>query len=47
MAVTVYRRKNDDWTVELFTQKEDILKLPEIECSLPMTAIYERTDLLR
>jgi Uma2 family endonuclease len=46
-AVTVHRRKNGDWAVELFTNKEDILKLPEIECSLPMTAIYERTSLVR
>jgi Uma2 family endonuclease len=47
LAVTVYRRKNDDWTVELLTQQGDILKLPEIECTLPMTAIYERTHLVR
>jgi len=33
--------------VELLTRKEDILKLPEIECSLAMTAIYERTDMVR
>jgi hypothetical protein len=41
--VTIYRRKNDDWTAELLTKKEDVLKLPEIECILPIPAIYERT----
>jgi Uma2 family endonuclease len=47
LAVTVYRRTNDEWAVELLTKKEDILKLPEIECSLPLNAIYERTQLVR
>jgi Uma2 family endonuclease len=47
LAVTVYRRTNDEWTVELLTKQEDVLKLPEIECALPMTAIYERTQLPR
>jgi Uma2 family endonuclease len=47
LAVTVYRCKNDDWAVELLTKKEDVLKLPEIECALPMTVIYERTHLVR
>ena len=47
LAVTAYCRTNDDWTAELLTRKEDILKLPEIECSLAMTAIYERTDMVQ
>jgi Uma2 family endonuclease len=47
LAVTVYRRTNAEWTVELLTKQEDVLKLPEIECALPLTAIYERTDVLR
>ena len=47
LAVTAYCRTNDDWTVELLARKEDILKPPEIECSLAMTAIYERTDMVR
>ena len=47
LAVTVYRRNNDEWTVELLTKNEDVLKLPEIECALPVTAIYERTQLVR
>ncbi len=47
LAVTVYHRNNDEWIVELLTKKEDVLNLPEIECALPMTAIYERTGLMR
>ena len=47
IAVTTYRRVNDAWTMELLTEKEDVLKLPEIECALPMTATYERTHLVR
>jgi Uma2 family endonuclease len=47
LELTVYRRKNGDWGVELLTSKEDILTLPGIECSLSMTAIYERTNLVR
>ena len=46
LAVTVYRRRNGDWEVELFTNKNESLQLPEIECSLPLSAIYERTELL-
>lgn len=47
LTVTVYRRENADWALDLLTKKQDILQLPEIECALPMTAIYERTDLVR
>jgi Uma2 family endonuclease len=47
LAVTVNRRNNDEWTVELLTKKEDVLRLPEIECALPLTTIYERTGLVR
>jgi len=47
LAVTVYRRTNNEWVVELLTKNGDVLKLPEIECALPVTAIYERTQLLR
>jgi len=46
-ALTVYRRINHDWKMEFFAEKEDVLKLLEIECALPLTAIYERTDLVR
>ncbi len=47
LAVTVYRRTNEEWMVELLTKKEDVLKLPEIECALPLAVIYERTQLVR
>jgi len=45
VAVTVYRRPADGWVVEFYTEKTDILKLPGIECSLPLATIYERTGL--
>jgi Uma2 family endonuclease len=47
LAVTVYRRTNEEWMVELLTKKGDVLKLPEIKCALPLAAIYERTQLVR
>lgn len=46
LVVTVYRRTKDNWTKELLTAREDTLLLPEIECHLPLAAIYERTELL-
>ncbi|MEO6872690.1 MAG: Uma2 family endonuclease [Chthoniobacterales bacterium] len=46
VAVTVYRRKNEVWGREVLTAKDDILGLPEIDCELTLTAIYERTDLV-
>jgi Uma2 family endonuclease len=47
IAVTVYRRSDGNWSMEFFAEKEDVLQFPEIECALPMTAIYERTHLVR
>ena len=47
LAVTVYRRENADWALELLTNKQDNLQLPEVESTLPMTAIYKRTHLVR
>ena len=47
IAVTVYRRSDGNWSMEFFAEKEDVLQLPEIGCALPMTAIYERTHLVR
>jgi Uma2 family endonuclease len=47
IAVIVYRRTPDGWTMEFYTEKEDVLELPTIECALPMKAIYERTHLVR
>jgi len=47
IAVTVYRRTSDGWRMEFYTEQEDVLDLPTIECALPMKAIYERTHLVR
>ncbi len=47
VAVTVYRRVADTWETEFFGDKEDAILLPEIECSLPLSVIYERTELIR
>jgi len=45
VAVTLYRRSEGGWTRELLTQKADTLILPTIGCSLPVSAIYQRTGL--
>ena len=45
VAVIVYRCTGDLWKMELFTEKADTLDLPSIEGSLPLSAIYERTEL--
>lgn len=47
LAVTVYRRANDEWTIELLTGKQDVLEIPSIGYALPITAIYERARVLR
>ncbi len=36
IAVTVYRRTDEGWKIEFFTEKEDVLMLPSVECSLAM-----------
>jgi Uma2 family endonuclease len=42
-AVTVYRRGDTDaWEMEFLGDITTTLDLPEIGCSLPLTAIYER-----
>ena len=46
-AVTVYHRQDDGWTAELLTGAEEVLTLPAIDCSLPLTMIYARTQVLR
>ena len=46
VAVTVYRRAGDEWITESLTAASDVLDLPTIECKLPLSAIYERTQLL-
>jgi len=45
VAVTLYRRSEGGWTRELLTEKTDTLALPTIGCSLPVSAIYQRTGL--
>jgi Uma2 family endonuclease len=42
-VVTLYRREpGGDWREEFYGSIEDTLALPEIDCTLPLTAIYER-----
>ena len=46
LAVTIYRRIGESWEIEFFHRPDDILRLPEIECELSLSAIYERTEIL-
>ena len=46
LAVTVYRRMNENWAMELLTAREGLLTLPEIACRVSLAEIYERTDLV-
>lgn len=42
-AVTIYRRADGDtWKMEFLGNIEDTLVLPEVGCTLPLRAIYER-----
>lgn len=45
VAVTVYRRTADGWVMEFLTEKSDTLVMPAIDCTLSLSAIYERTHL--
>ena len=45
VAVTIYRRTETGWQDELFTELEDVIELPTIECQLSLRAVYERTGL--
>lgn len=45
LAVTVYRRSGEVWDMEVLSAQDDILRLPEVDCQLPLAGIYERTDL--
>lgn len=47
IAVTIYRRTAQGWIMEFLTEKEDVLKIDSLKCTLPMLAIYERTHLVR
>ena len=46
-VVRFYRRQADGWTAELLTGAEEVLTLPTVGCSLPLTTIYERTQVSR
>ncbi len=45
VAVTIYRRENDEWKQEFYNDLNDTVALPTIECELSLTDIYERTGL--
>ena len=47
IAVTLYRRTSEGWVSEFLTEKSDVISLPTIECELALTAVYERTHLVR
>jgi Uma2 family endonuclease len=40
--VTIHRRAAEGWSMEFLGATTDTLALPEIDCTLPLTAIYER-----
>jgi len=42
-AVTIYRRHDDQWEMEFLGRFDAMLDLPEIDCQLPLSAIYDRT----
>jgi Uma2 family endonuclease len=45
LAVTAFRRSNDGWSRELLTDKDDVLSLATVGCTLSLAAIYRRTSL--
>ena len=47
MAVTVYRRSDQGWTIESLHDPTASLDLPTIGCALPLSTIYERTLLVQ
>lgn len=47
VAVIVYRRKDNGLQPEVLTDLSATLDLPTLGCSLPLRAVYERTELLR
>ena len=44
-AVLLYRRGESGWSRELLTEKNEVLQLPTIGCTLPLATIYQRTGL--
>ncbi len=47
IAVSAYRRSGSGWKMEFLTDKDHLLEMPGIGCTLPLAAMYERTFLLR
>ena len=47
IAVTLYRRTAEGWKMEFLTEATDVISLASIDCTLPLSASYERTYLLR
>lgn len=45
VAVTIYRRTGDDWTMEFLTTKQEAVAIPSIDCAVALSTIYERTHL--
>jgi Uma2 family endonuclease len=43
-AITIYRRTGEEWQTEFLGRLDAVLELPEIECQLPLSAVYERVD---
>ena len=43
--VIVFRRGESDWTREILTESEGVLRLPEIEFEIGLEAIYARVEL--
>ena len=41
-AITIYRREGEEWQTEFLGRVDATLELPEIECRLPLAAVYER-----
>jgi Uma2 family endonuclease len=47
VSVVVYRRTDNGFQAEVLNDLSASLDLPTIGCSLPLRAVYERTELLR
>jgi hypothetical protein len=45
-AVVVHRRTDQALVREVYQGLETVLPLPEIECELPLAAIYERVEFI-
>ena len=42
--IEYYARRDDQWVLTEITGLESVLRLPSIECELPLSAIYERVE---